>query len=145
MKKYRRTSRSSAVLGREFSGHEIIGFGMSPKNMFFTTLAAATLIVATLLVGLPMYLEHRTYNADQPFIKVEKPVTFGAFPAENLAKRVEILSTSPGSDGKVKAVAMLTYEDGRREECTFRMVLEPVGGGVNVTAQSRICKPATTN
>lgn len=118
---------------------------MSPKNMFFTTLAAATFIIAILVVGLPMYLEHRAFNADQPFIKVDKPVTFGALPAENQAKRVEIVSTSPGSDGKVKAVAMLTYEDGHREECTFRMVLEPVSGGVNVTAQSRICKQATTN
>jgi hypothetical protein len=115
---------------------------MTPKKMFYTTLAASTLFVAAFVVVFPMYLEHRAYKADHPVIKVDKPVTFGAFPAENLAKRVEIISTSTGFNGQVQAIAMLTYEDGRRDECTFRMVLEPVNGGVNVTPQSRICKPA---
>ena len=117
---------------------------MTPKKMFYTSLAALTLVVAAFVIGFPMYLEHRTFKADHPVFKVDKPVTFGAFPADNLAKRVEILSTSTGSSGQVKAVAMLTYEDGRREECTFKMVLEPINGGVNVTPQSRICKSAIT-
>lgn len=117
---------------------------MTPKKMIYTTLAASTLLVAAFVVGFPMYLEHRTFKADHPVIKVDKWVTFGAFTAEGSAKRVEIVSTSAGSAGKIEAVAMLTYEDGRREECSFRMVLEPVNGGVNVTPQSRICKPAIT-
>ncbi|NMZ14939.1 hypothetical protein HBO07_27140 [Pseudomonas proteolytica] len=117
---------------------------MTPKKMFYTTLAGSTLFVVAFVVAFPMYLEHRTYKTDHPVIKIQKPVTFGSFPSENLAKRLELVSTSIGSNGQVQAVAMLTYEDGRREECTFRMALEPVDGGVNVTPQSRICKPTDT-
>lgn len=118
---------------------------MTPKKMFYTNIATLTLVVAAFVVGFPMYLEHQTYQSDHPVIKVIKPVTFDAYPAENLAKKVEILSTSIVSGGLIQAVAMLTYEDGRLEECTFRMVLEPVEGGVNATPQSRICKPALTS
>jgi hypothetical protein len=91
----------------------------------------------------PIYVwSHRSAEEIAGF-KVNKPVAFDALPAEKRARKIIPISSAVTPGGQVESVAMLTYEDGHREECTFRMVLDPVDGGVTVTPQSRICKAAT--
>lgn len=93
--------------------------------------------------GYPFYAASHRPAQDSTKFTINKPVAFEALPAEKRARKVIPISSAVAPGGQVESVAMLTYEDGHREECTFRMVLEPVDGGVNVTPQSRICKAAT--
>jgi hypothetical protein len=113
---------------------------MTPKKMFYTTLAASTLIISTVVVGVPMYLEHR---ASASFVVVPALKEYASLAAqvEPMTPKIEILNTSfDQSGGAVQVVARLTYDSGQQDECTFGMVLEPTTGGVNATPQSKVCR-----
>lgn len=68
------------------------------------------------------------------------------FAGDNRAQRVEIV-TSHIEDGTTTLVALLTYSDGRQENCTFEMVAETAEKdgveGLTVAPKSRECTPAS--
>lgn len=115
---------------------------MTPKKFFYSTFIAGALIISTIAVGVPMYLEHR---AKASFTIV--PIPDRGVSAVNLdgppPQKVEILNTSFDQGGAVKVVARRSYETGQQDECTFMMVVEPATGGVNFTQKSQICKTVT--
>lgn len=117
-------------------------FTKQKKELHAALPVIVTSLIFILAIGILDYFGF-TFPKSDPEYEEVTPISFAALTPEKRVTSVEMLDSSSASGGQLRGVALVTYKNGKQEKCTFRMVLEPAGDGVNVTPQSRMCQPAT--
>lgn len=83
--------------------------------------------------------------ADRKYKRALATISIEQFAGAKRAQKVENVKTIFNQDGTLTVGALLTYEDGQRENCNFVMVAQLAkqngGKGLKIDPKSRVCTP----